>query len=180
MSWRIHSYRLFFFRTTHLIYMTFNPKNEKKNVALLNMSCHVVEYVVNECFWKRTHCKAKFQNPSCPNYLFSSINNMMTIPIVADNLSCGLGAEFVVPFFFSSSRSFALKSSSKSHQMTPFFIQNKSWEQNDVVLVKLYHLEQKKCHLMTFWGQLESKRTRTRGKRNNKFKLYGLLRKPEL
>ena len=63
------------------------------------MSCHVVEYVVNECFWKRTHCKEKFQNPSCPNYLFSSINNMMTIPIVADNLSCGLGAEFVVPFF---------------------------------------------------------------------------------
>ena len=30
--------------------MTFNPKNEKKNVALLNnhnvLSCHVVEYVV--------------------------------------------------------------------------------------------------------------------------------------
>ena len=33
------------------------------------------------------------------------------------------GAEIVVPFF-SGSRSLALKSSLKSHQMTPFFIQN--------------------------------------------------------
>ena len=46
-----------------------------------------------------------------------------------------LGAGFVVPFF-SDSRSLAIKSSLKSHQMTPFFIQNEDWEQNDVVLVK--------------------------------------------
>ena len=45
------------------------------------------------------------------------------------------GAEFVVPFF-SGSRSLALKLSSKSHQMTPFFFQNEDWEQNDVILVK--------------------------------------------
>ena len=32
-------------------------------------------------------------------------------------------------------RSLALKTSLKSHQMTPFFIQNEDWEQNDVILV---------------------------------------------
>ena len=41
----------------------------------------------------------------------------------------------MVPFS-SGFRFLAHKSSLKSHQMTPFFIQNENWEQNDVILVK--------------------------------------------
>ena len=51
--------------------------------------------------------------------------------------------EFVVSFF-SGSCSLALKSSLKSHQMTPFSIQNEDWEQNDVVLVKTLSFGTKK------------------------------------
>ena len=54
-----------------------------------------------------------------------------------------MGMEFVVSFF-SGSCSLALKSSLKSHQMTPFSIQNEDWEQNDVVLVKTLSFGTKK------------------------------------
>ena len=54
-------------------------------------------------------------------------------------------------------RSLALKTSLKSHQMTPFLIQNEDWEQNDVVLVKTLSYETKKLSfddfLMTYWEQ---------------------------
>ena len=52
-------------------------------------------------------------------------------------------------------RSLALKTSLKSHQMTPFFIQNEDWEQNDVVLVKTWSSWTKMLSfddfLMTTW-----------------------------
>ena len=70
-------------------------------------------------------------------------------------------------------RSLALKTSLKSHQMTPFFIQNEDWEQNDVVLIKtLLFCKLNRYHLMTFWWQLKSERTRARGKRNRKSRAH--------
>ena len=72
-----------------------------------------------------------------------------------------LGAESLV-LFISRSHSLALKSLLKWSSNDSFFAQKRSTSENFVILNRT------SCHLMTFWWRLESKRTRARGKRNQK------------
>ena len=112
----------------------------------------------------------------CQNKAFNFwLSSYYSLKLCCENYSIrdNHGTEFVVPFFSGSCCLTTLKLSSKSHQMTPFFIQNEDWEQNDVVLIKtLLFCKLNRYHLMTFWWQLKSERTRARGKRNRKSRAH--------
>ena len=71
--------------------------------------------------------------------------------------------------FLSGSWPLPLKLSLKSYQMPTFFIQNVDWVKNDVIVLKMKNFGEKTHrHLMIFWWQLESQRSRAREKKEQK------------
>ena len=67
--------------------------------------------------------------------------DLVNLIIINEKFLLNFGAEFVVSFS-SGSRSLALKSSSKSHQMTTFLFKKGVWVELSSFEVKLYHFEQ--------------------------------------
>ena len=100
-----------------------------------------------------------------------------------------IGAEFVVPF---SSRSLALKSSWKSHQMTPFLFKKRNRVKKSLFEWKHCHIsfkwwsfhpipifERKKCHLMTFFMTTWERENESERKKEPQIPRHSVL-KPEL
>ena len=107
----------------------------------------------SKSIWCRILCCYRFYS-----YRFTKVIDAMYYK----QLERGLGAEFVVPFSSGS----VLLLIIKWHLFHSKWELRSKWRrfsENFIILNK------KSCYLMTFWWQLERKRTRARGKRKNKF-----------